>query len=243
MVERKNKTGNFRLKRKIIYGIIKRVFDFTFSFIFLIILCPILILTALIIFVSSGSPVIYTQNRIGKDEKKFIIYKFRTMKKNARLLEKKGVKRDKLVIPLGYSLRVFHVDELLQLLNILKGDMSFIGPRPLIPDEYNSHVNWDSDYSKVMENRPGLTSINNALGYMEDERRYKTMKKIGLRYTSNRLLHRKTSKQYHRKLKEREFFYHNNFSFLLDTKIIWWTFLIEVDAAKKIMRRLKSKFS
>lgn len=243
MVERKNKKESFILKRKKFYRLIKRVFDFTFSFIFLVILSPVLIITALVIFFTSGSPVIYTQNRIGKDENKFMIYKFRTMKKNARLLEKQGVKRDKLLIPLGYSLRVFHLDELLQLLNILKGDMSFIGPRPLIPEEYRAHVNWDTNYSIVMENRPGLTSINNALGYMEDERRYKTMQKIGLRYTSNRILHKKTSKQYHRKLKEREFFYRNNFSFLLDTRIIWWTFLIEVDALKKIYRRIKSKFS
>lgn len=212
-----------------------------FSLIFLIVLSPVFIITALAILLSSGKPIIYTQNRIGRYEKKFKIYKFRTMRRNARELEKKGFKRAELVIPIGHTLRIFHIDELLQLINILKGEMSFIGPRPLIPKEYNTHVNWDSGYGKIMENKPGLTSINNALGYMEDERRYKTLNKIGLKYTSNKLYHHKTSRQYHRKLKEREFFYLNNMAFLLDLRIIWWTFLIEVDAAKKFVKKLFNK--
>ncbi len=221
------------------YKIIKRTTDIIFSLISLIIISPILIVTSFIILVASGSPIFYMQKRIGKNEKKFKIYKFRTLKKNAKELEKQGFDTDELTIPFGKTLRIFHIDELPQLINILKGDMSFIGSRPIIPEEYYTHKKMNPKYNKIMKNKPGLTSMNNALGYMEDERRYKTMGMMGLKYTCDKEYHEKTSPEYSRKLAEREFYYLNHCSFALDAKIAWWTLLLEIDAVKKFLIKKK----
>ena len=111
---------------------LKRSFDIIASFIALILLIPLFILISLLIIFDSKGPVFFKQERIGKDYKKFIIYKFRTMVQDA---EKKvgpvwaGVK-DKRITKTGRALRKYGIDELPQLWNILKGNMSIVGPRP-----------------------------------------------------------------------------------------------------------------
>lgn len=110
---------------------IKKTIDFAFALLMLIIVSPIMLLTVIFIKLDSKGPVLFIQKRPGKDGKVFLVYKFRTMKveneKDGRLLFDK-----ERITKLGAILRKTSIDELPQLFNILRGEMSFIGPRPLL---------------------------------------------------------------------------------------------------------------
>lgn len=133
------------------YKIFKRVMDFSFALILLILIFPLLLVIALAIKIDSRGPILFKQVRTGKLKKPFVIYKFRTMVKNA---DQKGptstVKNDVRITKLGRILRKLSLDELAQLINIVKGDMSFIGYRPGV------HSNDVPDSIKY-ELRPGIT--------------------------------------------------------------------------------------
>ena len=110
---------------------LKRLFDIIFSILGLILLSPVILVFSLILFYGKG-PIIFKQERIGYKGKPFTIYKFRTMRTDA---ESEGIprleeERNKYLTPFGGFLRAHHLDELPQLWNVLKGDMSFVGPRP-----------------------------------------------------------------------------------------------------------------
>ncbi|WP_142786046.1 sugar transferase [Changchengzhania lutea] len=109
----------------------KRIFDIFFSFLFLIILAPLLIVIAIIIIIDSKESVLFIQNRVGKNNKDFKIFKFRTMRAKS---EAEGLltigNSDSRITKVGYFLRRYKIDEFPQLINILIGDMSFVGPRP-----------------------------------------------------------------------------------------------------------------
>ena len=134
---------------------LKRIFDIIVSFIGLIILFPFfLIISILIVFDSKGG-VFYKQVRVGRGNKDFELYKFRTMKVNA---DKKGLltvgSKDNRITRMGYYLRKYKIDELPQLINVLNGSMSFVGPRP----EVRKYVGLYSDeQKKVLSVRPGIT--------------------------------------------------------------------------------------
>lgn len=134
----------------------KRVLDIIASFFAIIVLFPVFIAVALIVLVSDGAPVVYKQKRVGKDAKLFTIYKFRTMKNGTRLAATNDLTEScNSMISCGSLLRKTSLDELPQLFNILKGDMSFVGPRPLIPEEKDIHqLRKENDIYCV---RPGLT--------------------------------------------------------------------------------------
>lgn len=110
---------------------IKKTIDFAFALLMIIIVSPIMLLTVIFIKLDSKGPVLFIQKRPGKDGKVFLVYKFRTMKveneKDGRLLFDK-----ERITKLGAILRKTSIDELPQLFNILRGEMSFIGPRPLL---------------------------------------------------------------------------------------------------------------
>lgn len=133
---------------------IKRIFDILFSLLGLLILAPILLLTWIVVRVSSGGPVIFKQERSGLNGVPFTIYKFRTMypEHGGSSVSVKGESR---ITPLGGVLRRFKLDELPELWNILKGDMSFVGPRPDMP-EYTARL--QGDQREILTLRPGLTS-------------------------------------------------------------------------------------
>ena len=114
----------------------KRAFDFTVSLALIIILLPVFLLVSLIVLIDAGAPVIFRQYRVGKDNKLFYIYKFRTMRKNTRnAATAELTDSDKFITKSGRILRKTSLDELPQLVNVLLGDMSFVGPRPLIPED------------------------------------------------------------------------------------------------------------
>lgn len=134
----------------------KRLFDFTVSLVLVIMLIPIFLIISIIIAIDAGSPVIYKQYRVGKDNKLFYIYKFRTMKNNTRLAATKDLtEAESVITKSGRFLRKTSLDEMPQLFNVLKGDMSFVGPRPLIPEEKEIRV-LRKEYN-IYSVRPGIT--------------------------------------------------------------------------------------
>ena len=133
----------------------KRIIDFTLSLIALIVLSPIILITAILVRIKLGSPVIFKQKRPGLNEKIFTLYKFRTMtdkKDENNILLSDEIRLTKF----GKLLRTLSLDELPQLVNILKGDMSIIGPRPLLI-EYLDRYN--TKQKKRHDVRPGLTGL------------------------------------------------------------------------------------
>jgi lipopolysaccharide/colanic/teichoic acid biosynthesis glycosyltransferase len=144
----------------------KRVFDIVFSFIGLFLLQPLFGITAIMIKVDSTGPVFFRQGRVGKNFRRFVIYKFRTMVVDA---EKKGLRitsgGDHRVTRAGRILRKFKIDELPQLFNVLKGDMSFVGPRPEV-EEYVKL--YKEDYREILKRRPGITDVSSII-FREEE--------------------------------------------------------------------------
>jgi exopolysaccharide biosynthesis polyprenyl glycosylphosphotransferase len=149
--------------------IIKRVFDFIGALIALLFLLPILSIAAILVKLTSEGPVFFFQERIGYNKRRFLIYKFRTMVPGAEKLmsdleslnEVSGpvfkIKNDPRITPIGKLLRRASIDELPQLINVLKGDMSLVGPRPLPVRDYNGfNEDWQRRRFSV---RPGITCL------------------------------------------------------------------------------------
>lgn len=135
----------------------KRAFDIMAAMLFLVLVSPVLLLVGVALAVSSGFPVIFRQARVGKDGKLFEVYKFRTMRKYA---EKGGfitVKDDPRITPVGRILRKFKLDELPQFVNVIKGDMSIVGPRPDVA-EYCSGADLYGEGVK-----PGITGFTSLM--------------------------------------------------------------------------------
>lgn len=148
------------MKKKLYRDYIKRILDFLLSLLALIILWPILLIIAYIVKVKLGSPIIFKQKRPGLNEKIFVLYKFRTMTNEKD--EFGELLSDKIrLTDLGKFLRSTSLDELPQLINILKGDISIIGPRPLL-------VNYLSLYNEEQRHRhdvrPGLVGLAGVKG-------------------------------------------------------------------------------
>ena len=146
------------------YG--KRVFDIIASVLGLFVLLPLFIMIAIWIKLSSKGPMFYIQNRVGKDFKEFSLYKFRSMRVDA---DKEGPlvtsKDDARITKVGKFIRKTKIDELPQLLNVIKGDMSLVGPRP----EVKRYVDAKYDeYKKILEVKPGITD-NAAIAFRDEE--------------------------------------------------------------------------
>lgn len=171
---------------------LKRVMDFALSLMAIIVLSPVLLVVAILVRTKLGSPVLFTQERPGKDEKIFKLYKFRTMTdekdENGKLLPDE-VRLTKF----GKMLRSTSLDELPELFNILKGDMSIIGPRPLLVEYLPYYTESESLRHTV---RPGLSGLAQVCGrnYLEWDKRL-----------------------------AKDVEYVENMSFAFDIKIIWMT--------------------
>lgn len=151
-------------------AIIKRFFDFVLSLIGIIFLLPLLLILAIVVKSSSKGPIIFKQERIGLHNKSFYIYKFRTMRVQEVSEEKKGwtVKDDPRVTKAGKFMRRFNLDELPQLFNILKGDMSIVGPRPERPQFVEQFKEEIPRYMIKHQVRPGLTGWAQVSGFRGD---------------------------------------------------------------------------
>ena len=176
----------------------KPVFDTIASAVLLAILSPLLLFIALIVKLTSDGPVIYRQERVGKDERVFVCYKFRTMVKDAEKMSgpRLAGEKDPRVTPVGRFLRRYRLDELPQLYNILRGDMSFVGPRPERPEfvkKFNERIPGYRERHRV---RPGATGLAQVYGA------YETDAETKLKY---------------------DLIYVYNLSFLLDMRILFKT--------------------
>ncbi len=135
----------------------KRLFDIIFSLFGLAVFAPLMGVTAVLIKLTSQGPVIYAQKRVGLHEQIFDVYKFRTMVDKADTLGTSvttGV--DPRITPVGRFLRKTKLDELPQLFNVLKGDMSFVGPRPDVPE---ITAKYTPEMKRIFSVRPGITSV------------------------------------------------------------------------------------
>ena len=144
-----------------IYGFVKRMFDCLAAILGAIILSPLFLVTAILVKLTSKGPVFYVQTRVGQDGDHFKMYKFRTMKADA---EKDtgpvwADANDQRITPIGGFLRKTHIDELPQLFNIIRGEMSLIGPRPERPvfvDKFKEEI---PNYEQRLAVKPGITGL------------------------------------------------------------------------------------
>jgi lipopolysaccharide/colanic/teichoic acid biosynthesis glycosyltransferase len=134
----------------------KRLFDLLVVLVALILLSSILIIAFFIIFIASGFPVFYIQQRVGLNGKMFNLYKFRSMKKNSDKLGSTTFKNDDRIFLGGRFLRKYKIDELAQLLNVLKGEMSIVGPRPTVMEDFNKMTTAQKKRNIAV---PGLTGL------------------------------------------------------------------------------------
>ena len=152
-----------------IYKFFKRLFDITISMIGLIITSPILLITAIAIKLESPGPIIFKQERLGLNGKVFKIYKFRSMCEGAEkggVYEKKG---DPRVTKVGKFIRKTSIDELPQFVNILKGEMSLIGPRPALTYHPWPYSEYTEEQKRMFHVRPGVTGWAQVNGRKEVE--------------------------------------------------------------------------
>ncbi|MFW5982908.1 MAG: sugar transferase [bacterium] len=134
----------------------KRLFDIIISFIGVILLSPLFFIIALIIRIDSTGPVIYKSIRMGKNKKPFLLHKFRTMYPNYDSFSITIGEKDPRITIVGYYLRKFKVDELPQLFDVLRGEMSIVGPRPDVPEYAEYYIHHMPQY---FEMKPGITSF------------------------------------------------------------------------------------
>jgi lipopolysaccharide/colanic/teichoic acid biosynthesis glycosyltransferase len=206
---------------------LKRLFDILCSFLGIVLMMPFLIVMITLILVEDGCPIFYRGERVGRRGKPFRIYKFRTMVRDAEALGGASTADgDPRITRIGKILRKYKLDELPQLINVLMGEMSFVGPRPEIKkyvDQYNE------EEKQILTVRPGITdwaSIWNAdegavlAGAEDPDRAYEelirpTKLKLQLKYVRER-------------------------SFLGDLKIIFLTLLAVIQPESKALKQLKN---
>lgn len=157
-----------RVQSRYLYIFTKRILDIFFSLLGLIVLAPLFLIISIWIKLYDNGPVFYVQERVGLNGKKFKIYKFRSMYVNADLLLEKlkqknevqgpmfKIKHDPRVTSVGKFIRRTSIDELPQLVNVLKGDMSLVGPRPPLPSEVAQYSKYDLQRLWVI---PGCTGL------------------------------------------------------------------------------------
>jgi len=151
--------------------IVKRIIDITVAMVLLLLASPIMLVTAILIKIYDGGPILYRQVRCSLFGKPFYIYKFRSMRVDA---EKDGVarlaeKKDSRITPIGAFIRKLRIDELPQLLNVIKGDMSFVGPRPERPEIIGEYKEELPEFPYRMKVKAGLT------GYAQIYGKYNTV--------------------------------------------------------------------
>lgn len=185
-----------------IQKIAKRIFDIVISAITLVVFSPLFLYCYLMVRKEDGGTAIFSQERIGLHGKPFFIYKFRSMKMNAEEDEPLlfSQENDERLTRIGKTLREHHIDELPQLWNVLKGDMSFVGPRPERKFYIDQIMEHNPDYVKLYQIRPGVTSYATLYNGYTD-----TMEKMLRRL-------------------DLDLYYLDHNSLLFDMKILWMTF-------------------
>ena len=183
-------------KKFLNYKFFKRFFDFTLACILILFFIPIFILIAFFIKASSRGPVLFIQRRIGKNKKEFSCYKFRTMHPEADFMlqeimktnsnfkkefeSNQKIRNDPRITFVGKYLRYTSLDEIPQILNIIKGEMSFIGPRPIIKEEIKRY---GKNFEKAFSVLPGMSGLWQVSG--RNKLSYKRRVQLDLIYSKN----------------------------------------------------------
>lgn len=149
------------------YGFFKRCFDLLFAVLFLLVFSPVYLLTWIIIKIVSPGPAIYMAKRVGKDGKMFDCYKFRSMRVDSGKVRLTTLENDDRIFPFGRFIRKAKIDEMPQVINILKGQMSVVGPRP--EDKENAVKVYVGEYKHILDVKPGLTSTASLYDYTHGE--------------------------------------------------------------------------
>ena len=216
-----------------LYNIIKRLIDFTLSLIAIIILLPLFIPIIVLLKFTAEGEVFYFQERIGFKNKKFKIWKFSTMLKNSMYMVTGSIslRDDYRVTSIGKFLRKSKINELPQLVNILKGDISLVGPRPLVVKTFDAYSN---DIKRNIYNvKPGLTGVGSI--YFRDEEQIISIygKKNPHKYYVENIAPTKG---------KLEIWYQQNKSIYLDIKLIIFTLIVvafpETNIVKKFYKNL-----
>lgn len=145
----------------------KRGFDLFFAILFLVLLSPVYLCTAVIIMIASPGSPIYRSRRVGKGGVDFICYKFRSMRLDSGKVTLITPRNDERIFPFGRFIRKSKIDELPQVFNILKGEMSVVGPRP--EDRENAESVFVGGYKRILDVKPGLTSPASLYDYTHGE--------------------------------------------------------------------------
>lgn len=149
------------------YDFFKRCFDFLFAILFLIVFSPVYLLAYIIIKIVSPGPAIYKAKRVGKDGKLFNCYKFRSMRVDSGKVRLTTLENDDRIFPFGKFIRKAKIDEMPQVVNILKGEMSVVGPRP--EDKDNADKVYVGEFKHILDVKPGLTSTASLYDYTHGE--------------------------------------------------------------------------
>lgn len=212
------------------YSFIKRTFDLSLSIIGLLVISPLFIIIIFMLKFTAEGEIFYKQERMGLHKKLFNIYKFATMLKDSPNLGNKTltVRNDPRITPIGKFLRITKINELPQILNVIKGDMSLVGPRPLLPKSFEKYT--VAVQNVIYKNRPGITGLG-SLVFRDEEllvTKYKELGKDPIEYY-------KTYIYPHKGALEEWYFY--NCSILVDIKILFLTFWSLLNPTSQLVYR------
>ncbi|WP_242860031.1 sugar transferase [Clostridium baratii] len=176
-----------------LYYFFKRFIDVIGAFLGIVVLSPIILIISILIKLDSNGPILFSQDRVGKDKKVFKMYKFRSMVVNAEELKSKlkeqnemsgpmfKMKEDPRVTKIGKFIRKTSIDELPQLINVIKGEMSLVGPRPSLPKEVEQFEPWMMERFQV---KPGLTCYWQVYGRNDID--FEDWMKLDIKYVRER---------------------------------------------------------
>ena len=204
---------------------VKRLFDVVVSLIAIVVFFIPWIIICVIIRIQSPGPALFKPERVGKDGKIFILYKFRSMRVDSGAIHATTLRSDPRIFPFGAFLRKSKLDETPQFINVLKGDMSVVGPRP--EDKVNSDKLYAGKYKEILTVKPGLSSPASLYDYTHGENCYDNEEDY-------------VKKFYHKKL-DVELYYVKHRNAIYDLQIVWRTavIIIQMVCGKKEFKEPK----
>ena len=212
LINNKYSYSNYQTSRFYGFDLFIKIFlDKIFSILFLLLLSPIFILAMIFILIEDGFPILFSEESPGWDGRRFNVHKLRTLKKRKLDETVKEKENDRTILKIGKIIRILHIDEIPQFFNVLKGDMSIVGPRP---HEFQEDLIYSTVFKKFLKRNktsPGLTGWAQIHGYRGN----------------------KPTSELMRKRMEYDLWYMNNWSILLDLYIIFKTFYIIFAKPKK----------
>ena len=207
------------------YPFVKRGADIIFSILGILISAPLLLISVILIFISGETSPVYLSYRIGKDGKLFRMFKLRTMSRNRPSKSPLTAYNDNRIYFFGRFLRFSKIDELPQFFNILNGDLSFVGPRPMLPEVYMYYS--DKTREKLNTIRPGVTGIGSIV-FRNEADLFKKVKGNHERFYKENIAPAKA---------ELELWYTKNRSFVIDFKILVLTVVALLYGKVKSLKR------